>query len=202
MSTIPTASTPSSPSTDTTPGTVKVYTLDLTHSEVAFTVRHLVTKVRGRFNDYAATIRMDTANPEASSVEFRVKAASIDTANADRDTHLRSADFFDVEKFPEIVFRSTAIRPSTQRGDDGDEEVYDVTGNLEMHGVTKEITLPVTYLGTARDPWGNDKAGFETTTKINRKDFDMVWNVALDAGGFILSEDIKIHINLETQLQK
>jgi polyisoprenoid-binding protein YceI len=178
MSTTPTASTPpSAPSTDTAPGTVKV------------------------FNDYAATIRMDTANPEASSVEFRVKAASIDTANADRDTHLRSADFFDVEKFPEIIFRSTAIRPSTKRGDD-DEEVYDVTGNLEMHGVTKEITLPVTYLGTARDPWGNDKAGFETTTKINRKDFDMVWNVALDAGGFILSEDIKIHINLETQLQK
>jgi polyisoprenoid-binding protein YceI len=201
MSTTPTAPTPSATSTDTIPGTVKVYTLDLTHSEVAFTVRHLVTKVRGRFNDYAATIRMDTANPEASSVEFRVKAASIDTANADRDTHLRSADFFDVEKFPEIIFRSTAIRPSTKRGDD-DEEVYDVTGNLEMHGVTKEITLPVTYLGTARDPWGNDKAGFETTTKINRKDFDMVWNVALDAGGFILSEDIKIHINLETQLQK
>jgi polyisoprenoid-binding protein YceI len=194
MSTTPTA-TNSSPSTDT----AKVYTLDLTHSEVAFTVRHLVTNVRGRFNDYAATIRMDSANPEASSVEFRVKAASIDTANADRDTHLRSADFFDVEKYPEIVFRSTAIRPATKSGD---EEVYDVTGNLEMHGVTKEITVPVTYLGTARDPWGNDKAGFETTTKINRKDFEMVWNVALDAGGFILSEDIKIHINLETQLQK
>ena len=194
MSTTPTAVSPS-PATDT----VKVYTLDLTHSEVAFTVRHLVTNVRGRFNDYAATIRMDTANPEASSVEFRVKAASIDTANADRDTHLRSADFFDIEKYPEIVFRSTAIRPGAQSGD---EEVYDVTGNLEMHGVTKEITLPVTYLGTARDPWGNDKAGFETTTKINRKEYDMVWNVALDAGGFILSEDIKIHINLETQLQK
>jgi polyisoprenoid-binding protein YceI len=198
MSTTPTAPV-DAPGTTATPGTVKVYTLDLTHSEVAFTVRHLVTNVRGRFNDYAATIRMDTANPEASSVEFRVKAASIDTANADRDTHLRSADFFDVEKYPEIVFRSTAIRPSIKGGD---EEVYDVTGNLEMHGVTKEITLPVTYLGTARDPWGNDKAGFETTTKINRKDFDMVWNVALDAGGFILSEDIKIHINLETQLQK
>src|SRR5947209_4766328 len=116
MSTTPTAPTEIAPGTTATPDTVKVYTLDLTHSEVAFTVRHLVTNVRGRFNDYAATIRMDTANPEASSVEFRVKAASIDTANTDRDTHLRSADFFDVEKYPEIVFRSTAIRPSTKGG--------------------------------------------------------------------------------------
>jgi len=193
MSTVPseTAATPET-------STVKIYTLDPAHSEVAFTVRHLVTNVRGRFNDYTATIRMDTANPEGSSVEFRVKTTSIDTANADRDTHLRSADFFDVEKYPEIVFRSTSIR-ATQGGE---EETYEVKGNLEMHGETHEITLPVTYLGAVRDPWGNDKAGFETTTKINRKDFGMVWNQALDAGGFILSEDIKVHINLEAQLQK
>jgi polyisoprenoid-binding protein YceI len=191
MSTTPTATAPET-------GTVKVYKLDPSHSEVAFTVRHLVTNVRGRFNDYDATIRMDTAHPESSSVEFRVKTASIDTANADRDTHLRSADFFDVLKFPEIVFRSTAIRAA--KG--GEEEIYEVTGNLEMHGVTKEITLPVTYLGAVRDPWGNDKAGFETTAKINRKDFGMVWNQALDAGGWILSEDVKVHINFEAQLQK
>ncbi len=189
-----TAPTPATAATDA----VKVYTLDPSHSEVAFTVRHLVTNVRGRFNDYSATIRMDTANPEASSVEFRVKTASIDTANADRDTHLRSADFFDVETYPEILFRSTSIK--AVKG--GDEEVYNVTGTLDMHGVTKEITLPVTYLGAVKDPWGNDKAGFETTAKLNRKDFGMVWNVALDAGGWILSEDVKVHINLEAQLQK
>jgi polyisoprenoid-binding protein YceI len=171
------------------------YTLDAGHSEVSFQIRHLMSQVRGRFNEFSGTIALDTAKPESSSVEFKIKSASIDTALPDRDKHLRSADFFDVEKHPEIVFKSTAIKATGK-------DSYSVTGNLTLRGVTKQITLPVTFLGTMRDPWGNDKAGFETTTTVNRKDFGMVWNAALDAGGFILGDDVKVSIALEAAKAK
>jgi polyisoprenoid-binding protein YceI len=171
------------------------YTIDAGHSEVSFQIRHLVSQVRGRFNDFSGTIALDTGKPESSSVEFKIKAASVDTALADRDKHLRSADFFDVEKHPEITFKSTAIKASGK-------DTYAVTGNLTIRGVTKQVTLPVSFLGTARDPWGNDKAGFETATTLNRKDYGIVWNAALDAGGFILGDDVKVSINLEAQKAK
>jgi polyisoprenoid-binding protein YceI len=173
----------------TTPS-LEVYTLDATHSEVSFQVRHLVTNVRGRFNDFDAVIRLDPADEERSTVEFRVKAASIDTNLPDRDAHLRSADFFDVDNHPEIVFKSRRIESAG-----GDR--YRVIGELTMRGITREIALEVTFLGTVRDPWGNEKAGFETEAVLNRKDFGMVWNAALDNGGVILGDKVKVHINLE-----
>jgi polyisoprenoid-binding protein YceI len=171
------------------------YTIDPGHSEVSFQVRHLVSQVRGRFNEYQGTINMDPAKPEASSVEFRIKAASIDTSLPDRDKHLRGADFFDVEKYPEIVFKSSSVKATGK-------DTYAVTGTLSMRGVDKKVTLPVTFLGSARDPWGNEKAGFATETTLNRKDFGINWNAALDNGGVILGDDVKISINLETAKAK
>lgn len=167
-----------------------VYNIDASHSEVSFQIRHMVTQVRGRFNDFKGTVNLDPANLAKSSVEFRVKATSIDTGLADRDKHLRAEDFFDVEKHPEIVFKSTSIKPTGK-------DTYAVTGDFTMRGVTKKITLPVTFLGSAKDPWGNVRAGFETAATINRKDYGMNWNTALDNGGVILGDDVKIAINLE-----
>jgi len=171
------------------------FTIDPVHSEAAFQVRHLVTKVRGQFGEFSGTIEMDAENAASSSVSFEIAAASIDTFNEDRDTHLRSADFFDVENFPKITFTSKNV---TKTGD----EAYDVTGDLTIRGVTREVTLPVTFLGRATDPWGNTKAGFETGTVLDRKDYGINWNRALDQGGFILGDDVTVIINLETLLVK
>jgi polyisoprenoid-binding protein YceI len=173
----------------------EVYTIDAGHSDVSFQVRHLVTQVRGKFSDYQGTIELDPAKLESSKVEFRIKAASIDTALPDRDKHLRSEDFFFVEKYPDIVFKSQQIKATGK-------DTYEVTGPLTLRGVTKTVTLPVTFLGKVRDPWGNDKAGFALETTINRKDYGIVWNAALDNGGVVLGDDVRIAINLETALQK
>jgi polyisoprenoid-binding protein YceI len=169
---------------------LKTIAIDKTHSEATFQVRHLVTKVRGRFTDLGGSIAFDEASPEASAVTFTIQAASIDTGTPDRDAHLRSEDFFHVEQYPAITFVSTAIRA---RG--GNE--FDVTGDLTMRGVTKRITLPVSYLGTARDPWGKEKIGFETETTINRKDYGLVWNAALETGGFLVGDDVKISVSIQ-----
>jgi polyisoprenoid-binding protein YceI len=166
------------------------FTVDPAHSEVTFQIRHLVTQVRGRFNDFSGTVQMDPKNLPSSSVEFQIKAASIDTNQPDRDKHLRSADFFDVEKYPEITFKSKSIKPAGK-------DKYDVTGTLTMHGVSKEVTLPVTYLGQASMK-GGARAGFETATTLDRKDYGIVWNRALDTGGALLGDDVKVEINLET----
>jgi polyisoprenoid-binding protein YceI len=168
------------------------YTVDTAHSGVDFKIRHLVSKTPGKFTDFDAAIVADFANLDASSVSFSIKAASIDTGNADRDKHLRSADFFDVETSPEITFTSSKI---TKAGD----STYAVTGTLTMRGVSKTVTLPVTYLGEVIDPWGNTKAGFEIETTLDRKDYGIVWNKALDAGGVVLGDEVEISINLETQ---
>jgi polyisoprenoid-binding protein YceI len=172
-----------------------VYMIDKGHSEVSFQVRHLVTQVRGGFNDYEGTINLDPANLEKSSVDFRIKAASIDTNLPDRDKHLKSEDFFYTEKYPDITFKSKSIKKTGK-------DTYDVAGTLTMRGVAKEVTLPVTFLGTVKDPWGNEKAGFSTDLTINRKDYGINWNAALDNGGVVLSDDVKISINLETQKKK
>ena len=172
-----------------------VHTVDKSHSEVSFQVRHLVTQVRGNFNDYEGTINLDPANLEKSSVDFRIKAASIDTNNADRDKHLRSEEFFFVEKYPEITFQSKSIKKAGK-------DTYNVTGTLTMRGVAKEVTLPVTWLGAVKDPWGNEKAGFELNTKLNRKDYGLVWNKTLDQGGYLLGDDVKVVINLEAAKKK
>lgn len=164
------------------------YKVDTGHSGVNFTVRHFVSNTPGRFRDFDGTIKYDKQNPTASSVEFTVKTASIDTANDDRDGHLRSPDFFEVEKFPTMTFTSTKVAAK-------DADTLDVTGNLTIKGTTKQITIPVDVLGTFKTPNG-EKAGFETSFVINRKDYGIVWNRVLDAGP-VLGEDIKININVE-----
>jgi polyisoprenoid-binding protein YceI len=165
------------------------WTVDTVHSDVTFKIRHLVSKVSGQFTDFTGTIVTDFDNLGNSKVDFVIKAASIDTRNDKRDDHLRGEDFFHVEKHPEITFTSTKI---TKAGGD----TYNVTGNFTMHGVTKEITVPVTFLGSMQ-AWGGTKAGFELSTTINRKDFGMVWNKALDAGSYILGDEVEVQVNLE-----
>ena len=168
--------------------------IDPVHSDASFQIRHFVSNVRGRFTDFTGTIVADPAKPEAATVEFTIKAASIDTAQPGRDKHLRSADFFDAEKFPEITFKSTKV---TATG----KNKYDVAGNLTMHGVTKPITLAVTYLGnTGAGP--DAKFGFETTATVNRKDYGIVWNKALDNGGYMLGDDVTVTINIEAGRKK
>ena len=171
------------------------YVIDKSHSDASFLIRHMMSKVRGQFTDYAGTITVDPAKPESASVEFTVKTASIDTANDNRDKDLRSANFFDVEKFPEITFKSTKIKATGK-------DKYDVTGTLTMRGVSKEVTLPVQFLGFGKDPWGNDKAGFSIDFTLNRKDFGLVWNKTLDTGGVLLGDEVWVSINLETAKKK
>jgi polyisoprenoid-binding protein YceI len=171
------------------------YAIDKNHSDVSFQIRHFASKVRGRFSDFSGTIQADTAKPETSSVEFTIKTQSIDTGNADRDNHLRTPDFFDAAKNPEITFKSSKITPTGK-------DTFDVAGTLTMRGVSKQVTIPVTYLGSAKDPGGNERASFELATKLNRKDYGINWNKALDAGGFMLSDDVDVTIALETVKKK
>lgn len=177
------------------PSAAGAWTIDRSHSEVGFQVRHLVSRVHGSFDEFDAVIRIDAEAPEASSVLFTVKAASIDTKDSKRDEHLRSADFFDTARFPEIRFVSTSVTPAGA-------DRYAVTGDLTMHGVTRRVTLPVTFHGVQRDPWGNDKAGFETAVTLNRKDFGINWNKALDQGGAVLGDDVAVSIALEAARTK
>ena len=167
----------------------ETYVAHKNHSKAMFKVRHMMANVVGQFRDFTADVNIDRANPEKSSVEFTIQAASIDTGNTNRDNHLRSGDFFDVEKFPAITFKSTAIAAKSKNE-------FAVTGDLTMHGVTKRVTLPVTFLGFLKTPRG-EKAGFEIETTIDRKDFGVVWNRNLDEGGVLLGDDVKVTINLE-----
>jgi len=178
-----------STTTDTATG-VRTYQIDKAHSEATFQVRHLLSKVRGRFSDLEGTIDFNQDRPEESSVRFRIDAKSIDTNQPDRDAHLRSDDFFAVDKYPALTFDSTKI---VRRGD----ALFDVTGNLTIRGVTKEIVLPVSYLGSARDPWGNEKLAFETGITLNRKDYGLTWNAALETGGFLVGDEVKVDVSIQ-----
>ena len=169
---------------------IRTFSIDKSHSEVTFQVRHLITKVRGRFSDFSGTIAFDAANPVNSTVSFTIQAASIDTNEAKRDGHLKSDDFFAAETYPTLSFTSVTISP--KGGDD-----YDVAGDLTFRDVTRRIVLPVTHLGTAKDPWGNEKLAFETETTINRKEFGLSWNAALEAGGFLLGDEVKISLQIQ-----
>jgi len=171
--------------------TAGTYTIDQTHSDVSFKVRHLVSKTSGQFTEFDGTIVADFDDLDTSSVAFTIKVASIDTQNDDRDKHLRSEDFFDAETYPEITFTSSKITKS------GDQK-FAVTGTLTMHGVSKTVTLPVAFLGKVKGPRGGTVAGWEIETALDRKDFGIVWNRALDAGGMILGDEVEITINLET----
>jgi len=171
------------------------YTFDKSHTTVLFQVRHIVTNVTGKFKDFAGAIQIDKANPAASSVEFTIQSASIDTNEPKRDEHLRSADFFDVANQPTITFKSKSVKPAGK-------DAYEVTGDLTMRGVTKTITLPVQFLGEGKDPWGNEKVGFDITTVLNRKDYGINWNKTLDAGGVLVADEVKVQIAVEANKAK
>ena len=171
------------------------YELDPAHSEVTFKVRHLTSRVSGRFNEFTGEVEADPARPAAARVEFKIKADSIDTGVEKRDAHLRGSDFFDVEKYPEITFKSETIV------DKGNGQ-YEVRGPLTMHGVTKPVVLNVKAEGPMKTPWGKDVVGFGVTGTINRKDFGIVWNTALDTGGYVLGDEVAIDINLEASAEK
>jgi polyisoprenoid-binding protein YceI len=174
----------------------ETFVVDKAHSEATFQVRHMMSKVSGKFKDFSGRINIDRAKPAASSVEFNIKTASVDTGDADRDKHLQTADFFDAAKNPEITFKSTKIAATKKKN------VYDVTGDLTMRGVTKHVTIPVEFNGFGKDPWGNERAGFSLTTTVNRKDYGINWNKALDNGGFLVGDAVTINVNLEAQKAK
>ncbi len=169
---------------------VRTYQIDKAHSEVSFRVRHLLTKVRGRFTDFEGHVDFDAEDPTHSAVSLRIQAASIDTDEPARDTHLRSADFFAVDEFPALTFSSTAIRA---RG----ENEYDVIGTLTIRGVVRTVTMPVTLLGAARDPWGGERVAFEGDTTINRKDYGLTWNATLETGGFLVGDEVRISVSVQ-----
>jgi polyisoprenoid-binding protein YceI len=174
----------------TTTTAIRTFSVDKDHSEAAFQVRHLISKVRGRFTDFEGTIAIDEEHPEHSSVEATIQATSIDTSQADRDTHLRSADFFSVEQFPTLTFKGTRVVLSGP-------ETFQVTGDLTIRGVTKSVMVPVRFLGIAKDPWGKERAGFEAEFRINRKDFGLTWNAALETGGFLVGDEVTISLSVE-----
>ena len=168
------------------------YQIDPAHSAAHFRVRHMmISNVNGEFTKVSGTVQLDAENPANSTVEALIEAASINTREPQRDAHLKSADFFEVEKYPEIAFRSKSVAA------DGDGELS-VKGDLTIHGVTREVTLKVEGpTPEAVDPWGNRRIGASATTKINRKDFGLGFNVALEAGGVLVGEEIKISIDIE-----
>jgi polyisoprenoid-binding protein YceI len=172
------------------PATSSTWKIDPTHSHVEFAVKHLmISTVKGLFSDVEGEIVIVDGNPAASSVSAVIKTASVDTRTGQRDDHLRSADFLDVTNFPEITFKSTKIT--------GDDSEFKVTGNLTISGVTKEITLDATNEGAGKDPWGGERIGFSARTKIDRRDFGLVYNQALETGGVVVGHEVKISIEVE-----
>jgi polyisoprenoid-binding protein YceI len=162
------------------------WTIDLTHSEIGFKVKHMMfTNVSGKFNTVEANIENEDDNFETSKINFSAEVHSVDTNNQDRDNHLKSADFFDVENFPKLSFVSTDIL----KVNDGE---YKITGDLTIKDVTKNITLSTEYSGAMKDPWGNTKVGLSINGNINRKDFGLTWNSALETGGVLVGEDVKL----------
>jgi polyisoprenoid-binding protein YceI len=166
------------------------YTIDPGHSRVGFVARHaMVAKVRGGFNEFAGTFKADGDNPTNSSAQLVIQAASIDTRNADRDAHLRSNDFFAMGEFPEIRFETTEIAQVSR-------SEFKVTGDLTLRGVTKPVTIDVESTGAATDPWGNTRVGFEGSTVVNRKDWGVSWNAALEAGGVLVSDKVTLEFEI------
>lgn len=167
------------------------WNIDATHSHVTFAVRHMmVSTAKGKFNVLGGTLNLDDANPANSLVEAEVDAASIDTGDPNRDNHLRAPDFFDVEKYPKITFKSTKVEPA------GDNE-YKVTGDLTLHGVTKPVVFNVEYSGQIKDPYGFQRAGFSAKTKISRKEWGLTWHTLLESGGAVVGDEVKIELDVE-----
>ena len=168
------------------------YKIDPDHTNVSFHVRHLFTSVTGRFEKFEGVIRLDDHDPAKTTVEGSIDAASINTNVARRDNHLRSPDFFDVEKFPKITFKTTSVSDI-----DDAAKASKLHGVLTIHGVEKPVVLEAAFLGSGKDPAGNQRAGFHASTTINRKDFGLNWNKALEAGGFLVGDEVTIDIDAE-----
>ena len=165
------------------------YALDVSHSRLGFTARHaMVTKVRGQFGEFEGRAHVDTVDPAASSIELTITPASISTGSPDRDGHLRSADFFDVEQFPQWTFRSTDVVR--------DGQTWTVTGDLTIKDVTKSVSIDFDHTGSAVDPFGNTRVGFEGELTVNRKDWGLTWNAALETGGVLVSEKVKLDFDI------
>jgi len=170
------------------------WTADKAHSQVEFGVKHMMfTNVRGQFRDFDATLVVDEANPGGSSVQVEIDAASIDTAVADRDNHLRSADFFDVAQHPKLTFRSRLANGASFV--EGGR--FKLVGDLTIRGVTREVELDATYEGRGRDPWGQEKMAFTAEGRVDRHDFGLTWNQALEAGGVLVGRDVKLVVNAQ-----
>jgi polyisoprenoid-binding protein YceI len=166
--------------------------IDPAHSQATFSVKHMMfSTVRGQFKVLSGHLHIDEQNPQNSWVDAQVDAASIDTREERRDNHLRSPDFFDAQNYPTLTFKSTKVEHT------GGNE-YNVTGDLTMHGVTRPVTFKAEYLGQGKNPWGLTAAGLSAKTKVNRKDWNLNWNQALEAGGWLVSDDVTIEIDLET----
>lgn len=171
------------------------WAIDPSHSSVEFTVRHImIAKVRGMFHSFDAEIEADPEDLTTAQIRFVVNLDSVDTRNSDRDNHLRSADFFDIEKYPTMEFASTEIRKT------GDGE-YEVTGNLSLRGVTRSETFSVTFEGASTDPWGNEKVGFSVTGRIHRGDYGLTYNTVLETGGVLISDEVKIALEIDAAKQ-
>jgi len=171
--------------------TSSTWTLDPAHTLVEFAAKHLmITTVKGRFTGVSGTIHIDETDPTASSVEAVIDAASIDTRTDQRDAHLKSADFLEVARYPEITFRSTRVERA------GDAH-YRVTGDLTIHGVTKPVVLDVHDEGRTKDPWGGERAGFSATTRIDRRDFGLTWSQVVESGGLVVGNEIRITLEVE-----
>jgi polyisoprenoid-binding protein YceI len=165
--------------------------IDSAHSDITFSVRHMmISKVRGRFTDFSGTVNFDEDIPTNTSVHVEINAASIDTQEEDRDNHLRSADFLDVENYPKLIFVGKEVKQTS-------DNEGKLIGDLTIRGVTKEVVLDVEYAGQAKSPWGTYSAGFYGSTEINRKDFGLTWNQTLETGGILVGDKIKIEIDLE-----
>ncbi len=174
---------------------LQTYVIDPSHSRLGFTVRHLgFSKVRGSFEQFEGVIRMAPDDLSTLEAEATAQTASVTTNDSKRDDHLRSADFFQADQYPTITFKSTEVRDISGNS-------FTLVGEFTLRGVTKTIELKGEYLGSGRDPWGNEKVGFEARTKINRKDYGLNWNAALETGGFLVSDEVEISIEVQAALQ-
>ena len=172
-----------------------VWNIDSSHSAIHFSVRHMVvSKTRGRFTKFSGQIEFDPDDPAKSSVQVTIDPASLDTADAQRDAHLRSADFFDVDKYPQATFKSTKVI-------DLDGDKYQVEGDLTIRGVTRPVVLEAVFEGSAKDPWGGERAGFAAVASVDRRDFGLTWNKALEAGGVLVGDKVELTLEIEAVKQ-
>lgn len=174
---------------------ISKWAVDATHSSIDFNVKHMmIAKVKGTFHQFEAAIEADVEDLTTANIALSIDLGSVDTRNADRDNHLRSGDFFDLEKYPTLTFKATNIVKT------GDGE-YDVTGDVSLHGVTQSETFAVTFEGAGKDPWGNEKAGFSAAGVLKRSDYGLTYNAALETGGVLIGDDIKVAIEIEALKQ-